>query len=250
MVTWSDAAARVERWILPGECLECRRTVGAGDALICDVCRARWRGIADPLCGRCGEPLPLGLACRVCADWPPDFGPVRSAVRLDPAVRRAVHQFKYRGWRRLADCFAPRIAPLVREWPDADLVPIALSARRRRRRGYNQAAELATALGALTGRPVRPDRLRRRRDTPTQTRLTPEQRRANLASAFAAAGSSRRAILVDDVFTTGATLCSAATELLDRGAESVAAITFARAELPLSDLLADGSAVSLTRMFP
>jgi ComF family protein len=248
MVAWPDAVARVERWILPGECLTCHRPAGTADPLICDVCRARWRRIAEPVCGRCGESLPLGLACRVCVDWPPELGPVRSAVRLDAPVRRAVHQFKYRGWWRLAGSFAERMAPVIRDWPDGDLVPVALSRRRQWRRGYNQAESLALALGHLTGRPVRADRLRRDRDTPTQTRLTPEQRRANLASAFSAGVSIRPAILVDDVFTTGATLCSAATELLDRGAESVAAITFARAELPLSDLLASAPAASLTRI--
>jgi ComF family protein len=205
------------------------------------VCRARWRSIAPPFCSVCGEPAPLGLECRLCADWPPEFGPVRSAVQLDPIVRGLVHRFKYQGWWRLAESFAPRMAPLVREAGDIDLVPIPLAERRLRRRGYNQAERLAGALGALTGLPVRPDRLLRRRETPTQTRLTPERRRANLAEAFGATSCRRRAILVDDVFTTGATLCSAADELLERGAEQVGAVTFARAEGPLAKPRTDTS---------
>jgi ComF family protein len=154
-------------------------------------------------------------------------------VRLDAGVRHLVHRFKYQGWWRLAESFASRMALPVGAWPDADLVPVPLAPRRRRQRGYNQAEQLAVALAAITGLPVRPDRLQRVRETPTQTRLTPESRRANLAEAFAAPDSGRPAILVDDVFTTGATLCSAASELLDRGAEQVAAVTFARAGLPL-----------------
>ncbi|MGH7593053.1 MAG: ComF family protein [Gemmatimonadales bacterium] len=236
MGAWADLAARLEHWLLPPECSVCCAPQDRRDLLVCDVCRSRWRAIDAPNCATCGEPSPLGLQCRVCAEWPPDFGPVRSAVRLDPAVRRLVHRFKYQGWRRLAESFAIRMAPLLGPFGDADLVPVPLAGRRRRERGYNQAEELAVALGAITGLPVRPRRLQRIRDTPSQTRLTPESRRANLADAFAAARSDRSAILVDDVFTTGATLCSAGSELLESGAARVAAVTFARAELPLTAL--------------
>lgn len=233
MVTWADALARVERWLLPAECLACASSISApGEPLICDLCRARWRPIDPPYCARCGEPVRLGLACRVCAEWPPDFGPVLSAVQLDRGVRQLVHRFKYQGWWRLAEVFATRMTALVDGW-DADLVPVPLARRRRQQRGYNQAETLARSLGALTGLPVRADRLHRSRETPTQTRLTPESRRANLAAAFSGMPSERAAILVDDVFTTGATLCSAASALLERGAVRVAAVTFARAELPL-----------------
>lgn len=237
MAAWADVALRVERWLLPAECTVCRSPAPSpDDSLVCDVCRSRWRAIAPPFCVVCGEPAPLGLECRVCAEWPPEFGPVRSAVRLDPVVRRLVHRFKYQGWWRLAQSFAPRMVPLVRGAGDVDLVPIPLAPRRQSARGYNQAEQLAIALGAITGLPVRRDRLQRRRETPTQTRLTPEGRRANLAEAFAATDCHRPAILVDDVFTTGATLCSAAAELLDHGTEQVGAVTFARADLPLAGI--------------
>jgi ComF family protein len=237
MVTWADAGRRVERWLLPPACIACGLPVTAAEEpLVCAVCRARWRAIPAPACPTCGEPAPLALACRVCADWPPDFGPAQSAVELDPPVRRLVHRFKYQGWWRLAASFATRMAPLLRGVTDVDLVPVPLSPARLRQRGYNQAERLAEALGALTGLPVCAERMARVRDTPTQTRLTPEHRRANLAAAFAAAECHRAVMLVDDVFTTGATLCSAATALLERGAERVGGITFARAPLPLAGI--------------
>lgn len=146
-----------------------------------------------------------------------------------------VHRFKYQGWWRLAESFAQRMVPLLREFGEADLVPVPLAAGRRRDRGYNQAEVLAEALGLLTGNPVRADRLFRIRETGTQTRLAPEARRANLAGAFAGERELRAAILVDDVFTTGATLTSAATVLLDSGAAWVGGVTFARAEPPLAE---------------
>lgn len=236
MVAWTELAGRAEQWVLPPECMACLSPLaGTADGLICAVCQARWRSIPDPRCPICGEPLSLGLGCRLCLEWPPGVGPVRSAVRLDAAARALVHRFKYQGWWRLAESFAARMAPLVADVGDADLVPIPLAARRFRVRGYNQAERLAAALGALTGLPVRTDRLYRSRETPTQTRLTPEARRANLADAFVAAPGDRPAWLVDDVFTTGATLTSAALALLDAGAPQVGAVTFARAEPALTD---------------
>lgn len=236
MVIWGERLRRVERWLLPAECFACQQPVrGSDDPLVCAVCRLRWRSLSEPRCPLCGEPSSLGLACRVCASWPAGFGPVRSAVWFDRHARAMVHRFKYQGWWRLAESFARRMAPLLREFGDADLVPVPLAAGRRRERGYNQAECLAVALRALTGLPVCPDRLARTRETGTQTRLTPEARQANLAGAFAGEHESRAAILVDDVFTTGATLTSAATVLLDAGAAWVGGVTFARAEPPLRE---------------
>ena len=236
MAKWGDHLRRVERWLLPAECFACQQPVlGDDDPLVCAVCRLRWRSLPEPRCHLCGEPSPLGLACRVCANWPAGFAPVRSAVWFDRSARAMVHRFKYQGWWRLAESFARRMAPMLREFGDADLVPVPLAAGRLRERGYNQAECLALALGALTGNPVRPSRLSRVRETGTQTRLAPEARQANLAGAFASEHGSRAAILVDDVFTTGATLTSAATVLLDTGAAWVGGVTFARAEPPLSE---------------
>ena len=236
MVAWADISRLVERWTLPGECMGCLAPLKVGDdELVCSVCRVRWRAISAPGCPLCGEPLLIGVGCRVCANWPAGFGPVRSAVRLDAAARSLVHQFKYGGWWRLADSFAKRMAPLLADVGDADLVPVPLARNRLRQRGYNQAERLAAALSAITGLPVVPDRLSRYRETPSQTRLTPEARLANLADAFAARASDRPAWIVDDVFTTGATLTSAALALLDAGAPQVGAVTFARAEPVLTE---------------
>ncbi len=187
-----------------------------------------------PACPTCGEPDPLGVGCRVCVEWPAGFEWARSAVRLDSPVRQLVHRFKYDGWHRLADAFAGAMVPLLREVPAAVLVPIPLGHRRRRARGYNQAEMLARALGRLTARPVASNRLTRGLETGSQTRLGPEARRANLTGAFQARPDPRPVILVDDVFTTGATLVSAAAVLLEAGASQVGAVTFARASAPLA----------------
>jgi ComF family protein len=115
------------------------------------------------------------------------------------------------------------------------LIPVPLGARRARERGYNQSERIAAALGRRLGLPVRTDLLRRTRETRTQTALTPEARRANLAGAFAGEDARGLAlVLVDDVFTTGATLVAAAETLRAAGAASVDGVTFARAVEPVA----------------
>jgi predicted amidophosphoribosyltransferase len=236
---WADlgaALAAAERWLLPGACLLCESAVHPrdDDPLVCAACRARWSRLPDPLCERCGQPITPGVSCRLCPEWPVGFTGVRSAVWLEEQARRAVHYLKYEGWSRMAEPMADAMLPLACAMPTATLVPIPLSAARLRARGYNQSAELAGALQRRTGVPVASGALARRRDTGTQTALTPEARRANLAGAFVAVCVPPNPVLVDDVFTTGSTLAEAGAALLLAGAREVRGLTFARAPRPLA----------------
>ena len=243
----------LEHLLLPAECLLCRNLLGftASDQIVCDVCRYRWRPLVRPWCERCGQPGPHFGPCRLCRDWPEAFLQARSAVWLDNGAREAAHALKYGGLPRIANDLAAAIARHVPA-PEAGavLVPIPLGTRRLRERGYNQSDHLARALAARWGLPVRSDVLARRRETATQTALTPEARLANVAGAFEArnvelgtrngtsfgrsafALPSSALVLVDDVFTTGATIAAAARALARAGAVRITAVTFGRAAIP------------------
>lgn len=230
------ALREVERWLLPPACLCCDAPIPAreGDILVCGPCRSRWRRVPDPLCPRCGQPAFGDLECRICADWPAGLARVRSAVWLSGGAQRAVHLLKYEGWWRVAESMAEAMTSLEPLTGRVSLIPVPLGAGRLRSRGYNQSERLARALGARLGNPVRADLLRRGRETSTQTALTPDARRANVAGAFVArAPVAGRVVLVDDVFTTGATLIAAAAALAAAGVESVEAVTFGRAVEPI-----------------
>jgi ComF family protein len=155
-------------------------------------------------------------------------------VWLEPGARRAVHSLKYDGLPRVAADIAEAMVRVL-EMPSAAavLVPVPLGAKRLRARGYNQSLWLAEALGGKWRRPVRPELLARVRDTETQTALTPGERLANVAGAFTARMVvPSPIILVDDVFTTGATLAAAAVALAAAGVTQVSAVTFGRATIP------------------
>lgn len=228
----------LEQLLLPAECLVCHGLLGdahAGD-LVCPVCRLRWRPVRPPWCARCGQPEPHFGPCRLCREWPAALQVVRSGVWLDGGAREAVHALKYRGLPRIAADLADVLVRLLpRPTPGAQLVPIPLGPARLKRRGYNQSEALGRALGRRWGLAVRSQLLVRERDTATQTALTPAARLANVAGAFRVRnGESQKPliVLVDDVFTTGATLAEAARVLGEAGFPSITAVTFGRASIP------------------
>jgi ComF family protein len=235
----------LEQLLLPAECLLCRALFSfpLSRRVVCDVCRHRWRTVRPPWCLRCGQPEPHFGPCRLCADWPAALQVVRSAVWLDAGARAAVHVLKYGGLPRIAEDLVAVMQRLdVPGREAACLVPIPLGAARERQRGYNQSERLARALSRRWGRPV-VSLLARTRETATQTALTPTARLANVAGAFevrnepATLDSAFRTpnsalVLVDDVFTTGATLAEAARALERAGAATVLAVTFGRAVVP------------------
>lgn len=201
------------------------------------VCAACWAAIAPivpPLCAACGDPLPSWRVltpspCDRCRRAPRSIRLARAIGAYDGALRAIVHALKYGGRRSIAPALAARLAlagAAVLDGADV-VVPVPLHRSRQRRRGFNQAEEIARHLPLPEVRA-----LARVRATPSQTDLPAEARQANVRGAFRIARAARLAgavvVLVDDVSTTGATLDACARALLDGGAREVRALTAAR----------------------
>lgn len=229
-------------------CLGCRSLVptSATERSVCAVCWTRLRDLPHPRCPRCWTPrrpsISANLApegCLTCDTLPPWLRSVRSAYVLEGPAHRMVHGLKYAGWHCLAHPMGSRMGrvPLGEEAEEEVelVVPVPLSRVRLRQRGYNQAGFLATVVARDRRLEYRPDLLDRVKATETQTALHPADRLANVAGAFqvptAAAASVRRrhVLVVDDVWTTGATTLACAEGLLQAGARAVSVLTFARA---------------------
>lgn len=149
------------------------------------------------------------------------------------AIRDAIHALKYEGVRRMAGPLGARIAAAWRAagWPADVVMPVPLGQKRMKERGYNQAALLAGAMAWRAGLPYA-DGLRRTRETGTQVGLGRAARQENVAGAFSADPGlvrGRAVLLIDDVFTTGATLRACAAGALEAGAQAVYALTVAEA---------------------
>lgn len=154
-------------------------------------------------------------------------------------MRALVHGLKYGGWHAVGAPMAERMARLPLPQDVAEearlVVPVPTSAARLREREYNQAAVLAEHVAAVTERVYAQGILRRLRSSTTQTSLHPVERRANVAGAFqvppemGARLAGEHVLLVDDVWTTGATAVACAEALLAAGARVVSVLTFARA---------------------
>lgn len=200
------------------------------------------RAIADalvpPRCAGCERPGAwLCQSCRdACEPRAARIGrmPVRSAGAYEGPLRQALHRFKYRGERSLAEelggLVAARLARDVASGERFDaVVPVPLHVERARARGYDQAALLAAALARLTGLPLLAT-LHRIRPTSPQVDLDRATRASNLRGAFASRSGSLRGLrvaLVDDVATTGATCAAAAAAARAAGARYVAAYVVA-----------------------
>ncbi len=227
--------------VYPEICQLCHRhRAAARDGFVCAHCWSQVRFIRPPFCERCGLPFPGDLTtrfeCTNCRELELHFSSARSAVVARTVVLEAIHRFKYSRalWFEnfLADLLVREAAPVLREQKWDFLVPVPLHPLKQREREFNQAALLAAHLSRATNIPMDEHILRRVHPTATQTLLTREQRAANMKNAFAVRPGlrldGRRLVIVDDVFTTGATTSVCAAGLRAAGAADVCVWTVAR----------------------
>jgi ComF family protein len=244
----TTAAISLQTWInvglgflYPEICQLCgEQRATAKEGFVCRRCWSHVRFIKPPFCERCGLPfegdLTTPFECSNCREMELHFSAARSAVVARGAVREIIHRYKYQRalWFEpfLAGLLLRETVPALRGQNWDLIVPVPLHPLKQREREFNQAERLAIHLGAAANIRVNKKLLRRVVFTSTQTRLTRPQRAANMRGAFAMRDGARldgeRVILVDDVFTTGATTSACAQALLAAGADDVCVWTVAR----------------------
>ena len=227
---------RLGSLLFGGSCFLCR---GAARALLCERCDADLPRLAQDLCPRCALASPAGALCGRCLARPPAYDATIAALAYRFPADVMVQALKFRAELAIAplfgDLLAERVRAAGRENFGVDfVVPVPLSARRLRERGFNQALEIARRVAALTGMRLAPELCERSLDTRAQFELPMDERERNVRGAFRCSGfvAGARIALVDDVMTTGSTLAELAAEFKRAGAAFVANWVLARTPAP------------------
>ena len=224
--------AAVVALVVPPRCAACGTPGGRPADVLCGGCRRGLPWLPARCCSRCALPLTAAARHR-CPARDAAFQAAWSAVAYDGAARQAMHALKFAAARPLAQVMGAQIAAnapaeLLGGRTGATLVAVPPHPLRRRARGFDPAALIATALARRTGLPLQ-RALRRSGARSHQLGASRDTRRDPAQLYFSArAAAPRHVVLVDDVHTTGATLHACATALRGAGAEHIAAITWAR----------------------
>ena len=237
----NEAIRDITDFIFPPRCLGCAEILQQlSSQAFCPACKEKIRFITGSLCPICGMAFfdsPAGYhLCGNCLESKPYFSLARAVASYETLILDAIHQFKY--GRNISTGAA--LASFMAEFsfPDFDftdyslIIPVPLHIRRLRDRSFNQALILAKAIEKKYQIPVNFSLLKRRKFTLTQTGLDKKEREKNIKGAFTVTDNAKiegkNIILVDDVYTTGATINQCAKTLIKAGASKVAVLTLAR----------------------
>lgn len=218
----------IKQLLFPRRCPICDRIVIPFGEKICPKCAMGCKFLTPPYCMKCGKKLSdEAELCGDCRKKTHIFSRGRALYEYE-SVAFSIYRMKYGGRQEYAEYFGEELAYYLGSFirdanPDA-LVPIPLHRKRERKRGYNQAALLARAMGRCLGVPVLDNYLVRVKNTTPLKWLNPKERENNLKKAFNIVQNDvklKRVVLVDDIYTTGSTMDEAAGTLAAHGVEEI-----------------------------
>jgi ComF family protein len=222
---------------LPPRCPGCGVVTEAPHNFCLD-CWPKLVFLGPPCCARCALPFDYGeeaeVECARCLAEPPAYDRLRAAVAYGEIARKVALKLKYGGRPGVAETMARLMARHLEAPPGTILAPVPLHRWRIWRRGYNQSALIAAALARSRGLETRLDLLERVKATPPLKGMSPRERKLAVRGAFRVAARQRdmlrgrRVVLVDDVYTSGATANACARILKRAGADRVDILAWAR----------------------
>ena len=227
-------------FLYPAKCRVCEDFLGVTSMpYICANCWQDIQFLEPPWCDICGAPDINGL-CDACATSPPRYGQLRSIALYQTTLQQAIHLFKFEKKKG----FARHLIQLINAHIPADcgiatydfILPIPIHKKRLRERGFNQATLLADGIAKAGRVRVLTNTLVRKRHTVAQSSLDREARQQNIVGAFEVLEPSmirgKRLLVIDDVFTTGATIREAVSELWTADPTEIDVLTLARTVNP------------------
>lgn len=228
--------------VFPSRCQICGNLLEqSGERVVCRNCLEGLEAKNESFCLSCGRffqnPGQPHL-CASCIKQKPPFSLHRSGGRYGGKLKDIIHLFKYKGYevlgKDLASFVLKNLGSSEEIWWGIDaLIPVPLHPKRERERGFNQASVLARELAKKRGIEIKKNHLVRTGYRPPQTLVLADEREKNIKGVFDAKNgheiNGKKFLLVDDVFTTGATLKECCVTLLEAGADEVRAVTVAQA---------------------
>jgi ComF family protein len=235
-------------WLYPPRCRACNGSIQGRDReYFCSTCWPHIQLVSHPLCTLCGRPFPDSSgddhACGVCLSRTPNFGRAHSWAcypreeATEHPLRQVIQKFKYGRkvalGKPLGQLMARGCEEFLAQCNAETIIPVPLHPKRLRWRGFNQSVLLARQINRIYNLPLDCFTLYRKLDTPPQTQLPEEDRRKNMRGAFALTPQTsvkgKCLLLVDDVYTSGATVNECSRVLKRGGAREVFVLTLARA---------------------
>lgn len=225
---------RIMELLFPAKCPVCGTILLRNEKGICGGCRTRLPIVTEPCCRHCGKPV-ASLEQEYCLDCSGRKSALEQGTALwvyTDSMKRAIGNFKYRGCLTDGKFYGAELLAhkynMLQLWEPDCIVPVPLHWRRRWYRGFNQAACIAEVIGEGAGIPVIEDALLRVRYTSPQKGLDHRHRRDNVKNAFVINAARQQelsayrcVLMVDDIYTTGATLEACGSTLREAGVEKV-----------------------------